>query len=788
MTARCFTDVLTWDALVAPGVVLCKDGSLLGGWVVQGIDTESLDPDAVQALRGQIAAGLSHLGDAHTLWTVWHRRPWVPETLLADTGGTALDVLADETNEIFAARDLVWTDSLRMFLVWSPEEATQAGLSARVAAFEAACEGVESWIDPVLGLRRIDAPGSAGPETEYSADIVQDLAALLGQDRAAPRIDSTTLPVGLDALLAPAVRQGRVGGPLHVDGRRLAVMTLAGEREVYRPAPLEPIQNLALPLIWISRYRALSPRSALAETMWKRRTWNQAAANLASNIEGSGHGDRSRFADRMSAATEDTRESIETGADGYGHWLSVLLCYATDRPETPDAALRALREQVQMSGFTLVDERAGAVPALLAALPGHATATPRETMVRAQVAADLMPVRGLWPGSRICPSPLLPANTPALLPALTRAGELHHFNLHHGDVGHTLVFGPTGTGKSVLLGHLAAAWLRYPEAQVIVFDRGRSMRYATAALGGVFLEPGIGGASGIAPLSRIGTLGQAWALEWLSEMVRLDTGTRPDPDHRQALSSALGLLDETSASLTALAEQVQDRLLRQVLQGWISGPRAGAFDSAGTDIAGGLDAAPLTVFETRPLFEAGTAVSVLALDYIFAEVAARFDGRPTLVVIDEAWFFLAHDIFVERIRYWLKEGRKMNVAVVMATQSVSDAARSTIIADLLESCPTRLYLASPTATTLVNAPKYCAVGLDPTEIATVAGLRPKREMLMVQDQVRRVLAFPLAGTGLSLLGRTAATDSARAAQRAADTPDFWKEDLENEETVRRAIP
>ena len=130
----------------------------------------------------------------------------------------------------------------------------------------------------------------------------------------------------------------------------------------------------------------------------------------------------------------------------------------------------------------------------------------------------------------------------------------------------------------------------------------------------------------------------------------------------------------------------------------------------------------------------------------------------------------------------------MNVAVVMATQSVSDAARSTIIADLLESCPTRLYLASPTATTLVNAPKYCAVGLDPTEIATVAGLRPKREMLMVQDQVRRVLAFPLAGTGLSLLGRTAATDSARAAQRAADTPDFWKEDLENEETVRRAIP
>ena len=236
-----------------------------------------------------------------------------------------------------------------------------------------------------------------------------------------------------------------------------------------------------------------------------------------------------------------------------------------------------------------------------------------------------------------------------------------------------------------------------------------------------------------------------------------------------------------------MAGLVQEKNLRLVLNEWLTGPSADTFESHGTDIAGGLAATPLTVFETHPLFEARPSVTILSLDYIFAEVALRLDGRPTLVMIDEAWFFFAHDIFVERIRFWLREGRKMNLAVVLATQSVSDAARSPIIADLLESCPTRLYLASPTAATEVNMPKYRALGLDETGVATVAGLRPKREVLMVQDRIARVLGFPLGPMGLSILGRTGKADSARAAKQAPRNPEFWMEDLANEDIVRAAM-
>ena len=64
------------------------------------------------------------------------------------------------------------------------------------------------------------------------------------------------------------------------------------------------------------------------------------------------------------------------------------------------------------------------------------------------------------------------------------------------------------------------------------------------------------------------------------------------------------------------------------------------------------------------------------LTYLFHRLEERFDGRPTLLVLDEAWVFLDHPLFAARIREWLKVLRKKNVAVVFATQSLADIADS----------------------------------------------------------------------------------------------------------------
>ena len=770
MTARRFIDVLNWGALVAPGAMACKDGSFLAGWEVFGLDTESLEPETVAGQLRHVGFAFSGLSDGETVWSVFDRRPWVPESEPATTGHDALDAVTVESRVLLAEPGMTWSDRLLLFLGWTPE--TPGSVADGLAGFEEALARFESRLGSVLSLQRLapEAPGAPCP-------FCGVLAGLLGQSRSAPRFGESDLPVGLDMLLGAEVRQRRRTGPLALDGRTVAILALEGLPVTYGLAPFERFQDLPCAFTWITRYEALSAASARRAVRRRQRFWLQGSADLLANIGGESQGRRDLYGDAMAESLDPVLARLSRGEEGHGHYVSLFLLQGENRAALAPS-LSLLRSAADDGHYGLREERANAIPALLSALPGHPEVNPRRVVIRAQGMADLMPVRSIWRGHATCPSPRLPSGTPALLEARSRSGEHVHVNLHHGDLGHTLLFGPTGAGKSVLLGRIVAAWLRYPDAQVIYFDRQRSIAHGCFAMGGTFLEPGVPGSSGIAPFAHLRRLGPSWGLSWLSALAEQGLGRRPSPDEAAELRHAVDSLAETEApTLLRVWEYVQSRELRQVLDAWIKGPEAGMFDTDEADVGAALDASPLTVFETHALFEAPPAVSMLSVDYVFAETDRRFDGRPTLVVLDEAWSFFAHPLWVDRIRSWLKEGRKLNVAVLMATQSVADAARSDLTEDLLESCPTKLFLPNPEASGRVAREHYRTLSLEPAQIDLIARIRPKEELYISQPGGKRVISLPIGPAALSILGRTGADDSARALKLAPENPDFWKEDL-----------
>jgi type IV secretion system protein VirB4 len=131
-------------------------------------------------------------------------------------------------------------------------------------------------------------------------------------------------------------------------------------------------------------------------------------------------------------------------------------------------------------------------------------------------------------------------------------------------------------------------------------------------------------------------------------------------------------------------------------------------------------------FEMEELMHSKAAVQAV-LRYLFARFDERFDGAPTLLILDEAWLFLDDPSFAARIRQWLKTLRKKNVSVIFATQSLADIKDSSIAPAIIESCASRIFLPNPQATEPQIRTIYEGFGLNSRQIEIVATAQPKRD-------------------------------------------------------------
>ena len=146
------------------------------------------------------------------------------------------------------------------------------------------------------------------------------------------------------------------------------------------------------------------------------------------------------------------------------------------------------------------------------------------------------------------------------------------------------------------------------------------------------------------------------------------------------------------------------------------------------------------------------------LTYLFHRLDERFDGSPTLLVLDEAWVFLDDPIFAARIREWLKTLRKKNVSVVFATQSLADIQRSAIAPAIVESCPVRIFLPSPQATEPQLRTIYEGFGLNDRQIDIIARAQPRRDYYYQSRLGNRLFDLDLGPVALAFAAASGPTD------------------------------
>ena len=331
--------------------------------------------------------------------------------------------------------------------------------------------------------------------------------------------------------------------------------------------------------------------------------------------------------------------------------------------------------------------------------------------------------------------------------------------------------GPTGAGKSVLLALMALQFRRYPGAQVFAFDFGGSIRAAALAMGGDWHDLGgaLAGDAGepvaLQPLARIDDAGErAWAAEWIAALLAREF-VAVTPDLREHLWSALTSLASapvTERTLTGLSVLLQSNALKQALQPYTVGGPWGRLLDAETERLG---QAEVQAFETEGLIGSGAAPAVLS--YLFHRIEDRFDGRPTLLIVDEGWLALDDHGFAGQLREWLKTLRKKNASVIFATQSLADIDGSAIAPAIIESCPTRLFLPNERALEPQISAIYRRFGLNDRQIEILSRSTPKRDYYCQSRRGNRLFELGLSEVALAFTAASSKTDQTAIAETVA---------------------
>jgi type IV secretion system protein VirB4 len=747
-------DFLPWAALVAPGVVLNKDGSFQRTARFRGPDLDSATPAELVGTTARLNNALRRLGSGWAIFVEAQRHPATdyPESLFPDSASALLDI---ERREQFEDSGVLFESSYFLTFVWLPPAEEASRMEAWLYEGREH-SGVDPWellkgfvdrTDRVLNL----VEGFV-PEADWldDAETLTYLHSTISTKRHRVRLPET--PMHLDALLADQPLAGGLEprlGDFHV-----RTLTVIGFPTTTFPGILDDLNRLAFVYRWSTRAIMLDKTDATRLVTKIRRQWFAKRKSVAAILKEVMTNEASVLLDTDAAnkAADADAALQDLGSDQVGevYVTATVTVWGADRA-IADERLRLVEKVIQSRDFTCIVEGVNAIEAWLGSIPGQTYANVRQPPISTLNLAHMMPLSAVWAG----PTKDEHLGAPPLFYAKTEGATPFRFALHVGDVGHTMIVGPTGAGKSVLLALMALQFRRYRNSQVFVFDFGGSIRAATLAMGGDWQD--LGGSLtddaqstsvSLQPLALIHHVPErAWAADWLVDIL-LREGVTITPDVKEYIWAALTSLASApmeERTITGLTVLLQSSALKQALRPYCVGGAHGRLLDAEHEHLG---SATVQAFETEGLV--GTKAAPAVLSYLFHRIEARFDGRPSLLIIDEGWRALDDGGFADKIKEWLKTLRKKNVSVIFSSQSLADIEASPIAPVLVESCPTRIFLANERAIEPQITAVYERFGLNARQIEIIARATPKRDYYCQSRRGNRLFELGLGSVALAL--------------------------------------
>ena len=766
-------DFLPYTRHVDPATIATKNGELLQTIKLEGFPFETADDltlDALKDVRNTLTISLA--SSRHILYHHLIRREVAP-----DVGG-AFSGFAATVNDAWQARlarRRLYVNDLYLTLVRRPAPGL-AGLVDWVMGLFTARDIAQQEQDRAESLRELhDATDNIVSSlvhytprllTTYDRDgrlcsePLEFLSYLLNHERR-----PVLLPAGpIDAYLATkrplfAREAFELRGAAPADRTFGAFLSIKQYTGLTWSGLLDELTRLPFEMI-VTQSFAYNERSVALDRLDRQGRVMEAAADAAA----------SQRRDLIQAADDLASNRIVFG----GHHLSVQLT-GRDEPQL-ERALTETTAALTNLGVITAREDVNLEPSFWAQLPANHAFIARKSDISSLNWAAFASFHNYPAGKRTgnhwgeCISLLE-----------TTSATPYALNFHARDVGNFTVVGPTGTGKTVVLGFLLAQAQRHTPASYF-FDRDRGAEILVRALGGWYgvLRPGE--PSGLNPLQLPDSPAtRAFLRDWVATLVRPTDGSTLSAVDNNIIADAITANFDIPVEQRRLGNlqnlfrghelEGEGNSLAARLRPWYGdGERAWLFDNPKDT----LPTARIQGFDLTHVLDDSDARTSLLL-YLFYKIEQALTGQKALIFIDEGWQALDDPAFEQRLREWLKTIRKKNGLVGFGTQSATDVLRTRIGPTIVEQCRTKLFMPNFQA----DPDAHCkGFGLTDHELSLVKELPDTSRCFLVKHDATSVIArLDLSGADdiLAVLSGRADTiqllDTIRA--EVGDDPTVW---------------
>lgn len=764
------SDLLNYAAMVDDGVIVGKNGSFMAAWLYAGDDNASSTDQQREMVSFRINQALAGLGNGWMIHVDAPRRPApnYSERGLSHFPDPITAMIDEERRQLFEGLGTMYEGYFVITATYFPpmlaeqkfvelmfdDDRAKPSQKARtvdlVEKFKRDVVSFESRLGAALKLTRlkghsiINEDGSTVTQCDFLRWL-QFCATGINQPVVLP-----SNPMYLDSIIGG---QEMWAGVVPRIGRKF-VQTVAidGFPLESTPGVLSALSELPTEYRWSTRFIFMDTHEAVKHLEKFRKKWRQKVRGFFDQVFQTNSGKIDQDALSMVHDADQAMAEVNSGLVAQGYYTALVVLMDEDRDKV-ELSARQLEKAITAIGFGARIETINNLEAFLGSLPGHGVENVRRPIINTMNLADLMPTSSIWTGLDFAPCPMYPPLSPPLMQGITNGSTPFRLNLHVRDVGHSFMFGPTGAGKSTALGLIAAQLRRYPGMSIFAFDKGMSLYPLGKAVGGKhFTVAGDDETLAFCPLAFLETKGdRAWAMDWIDIILALN-GVTTTPAQRNEIGNAIVNMHESGGrTLSEFSIIIQDEAIRDAIRQYTVDGAMGHLLDAEQD---GLSLSDFTVFEIEELMNLGEKYALPVLLYLFRRIERSLVGQPAAIILDEAWIMLGHPAFRAKIREWLKVMRKSNCLVLMATQSLSDAANSGILDVIVESTATKIFLPNVYARDEDTSVLYRRMGLNPRQIDILATAIPKRQYYYVSENGRRLFELALGPVALAFVGAT----------------------------------